>query len=194
MFEYIEEDCSCSGGSYESPIVIDVDHSGFALTSAAGGVVFNFLDDGVPLQMAWTAAASTNSLLVLDRSGNGTIDNGKELFGDLTPQPPSATPNGFLALAEFDAAGSGGNGNGRIDARDAIYSQLRLWQDGNHNGVSESNELRPLAGLIRAIDLDYKESKRTDQFGNRFRYRAKVYDARGEHAGRWAWDVLLTVQ
>jgi hypothetical protein len=64
----------------------------------------------------------------------------------------------------------------------------------NHNGISESNELRPLTKLIRAIDLDYKESKRTDQFGNRFRYRAKVYDARGEQAGRWAWDVLLRVQ
>jgi hypothetical protein len=47
-----------------SPIVIDVDHSGFALTSAASGVVFNFLDDGVPLAIAWTAAGSTNSLLV----------------------------------------------------------------------------------------------------------------------------------
>ena len=174
--------------------MIDVDHSGFALTSAANGVVFNFLDDGVPLAMAWTAAGSTNSLLVLDRNGNGTIDNGKELFGDLTPQPASAAPNGFLALAVFDAVGSGGNANGKIDSQDAIYPQLRLWQDRNHNGSSEPNELEPLAGLIRAIDLDYKESKRTDQFGNRFRYRAKVYDARGENAGRWAWDVLLTVQ
>jgi hypothetical protein len=174
--------------------VIDVDHSGFALTSAANGVVFNFLDDGVPLPMAWTVAGSTNSLLVLDRNGNGTIDNGKELFGDVTPQPTSVAPNGFLALAVFDAFGSGGNENGKIDRQDVIYSQLRLWQDLNHNGISESSELQPLAGLISAIDLDYKESRRTDQFGNRFRYRAKVYDARGEHAGRWAWDVLLTIQ
>ena len=192
--EYIEEDCSCSGTAYESPIVIDVDHSGFALTSAANGVVFNFLDDGVPLPMAWTVAGSSNSWLVLDRNGNGTIDNGKELFGDVTPQPPSAAPNGFLALALFDAFGNGGNENGKIDRQDAIYSQLRLWRDLNHNGISESSELQPLAKLIRAIDLDYKESRRTDQFGNRFRYRAKVYDARGEHAGRWAWDVLLTIQ
>jgi hypothetical protein len=68
-----------------------------------------------------------------------------------------------------------------------------LWQDLNHNGVSESTELIPLATVIRAIDLDYKESRRTDQYGNRFRYRAKVYDLNGLQAGRWAWDVFFKV-
>ena len=96
-------------------------------------------------------------------------------------------------MAVYDKTASGGNGDGRIDSGDAIFPQLRLWRDINHNGISEPAELRLLAGLIGAIDLDYKESKHTDQFGNRFRYRAKVYDPRGEHAGRWAWDVFLTV-
>jgi len=177
-----------------SPIVIDVDGSGFSMTNAAGGVIFNVLNDGVPLQISWTAAGSANAFLVLDRNGNGTIDNGEELFGDITPQPSSGAPNGFLALAEYDKSGNGGNGNGRIDSQDAIFSQLRLWQDFDHNGISGSSELQPLLGLISAIDLDYKESRRTDQQGNQFRYRAKVYDADGTHAKRWAWDVFLTVQ
>ncbi len=177
-----------------SPIIIDVDHSGFSLTDAAGGVVFNILNDGVPLPISWTAASSSNAFLVLDRNGNGTIDSGEELFGDLTPQPSSAAPNGFLALAEYDKPGNGGNGNGRIDGNDTIFSQLRLWQDANHNGISESSELHPLAGLISAMDLDYKESRRTDQYGNQFRYRARVYDLNGVQAGRWAWDVFVKVQ
>ena len=192
---YEEWSCSCPDGTTMSPIVIDVDHSGFSMSDAVGGVIFNMLNDGVPLAISWTAAGSTNALLVLDRNGNGTIDNGTELFGDLTPQPASSEANGFRALAEYDKSTNGGNGNSRVDSGDAIFSQLRLWQDANHNGISEANELHTLAAFgITGIDLNYKASKRTDAFGNKFRYRAKIYDAGGVHSGRWAWDVFVMVQ
>jgi len=39
--------------------------------------------------------------------------------------------------------------------------------------------------------LKYKETKKTDQYGNMFRYRAKVSDVHGALGGRWAWDVFL---
>jgi hypothetical protein len=47
---------------------------------------------------------------------------------------------------------------------------------------------------VHAIDLDYRESRRRDQYGNSFRYRAKVYDAHNVQVGRWAWDVFFKKQ
>ncbi len=79
-----------------------------------------------------------------------------------------------------------------VDKHDAVFAYLRLWQDSNHDGISQPAELHTLPALgLKSIDLDYKESKRTDRYGNRFRYRAKVKDLRGAQLGRWAWDVFL---
>jgi hypothetical protein len=169
-----------------------VDGSGFKLTSPVAGVSFDFYGRGKKVRLAWTATSSTNAWLVLDRDGNGTIDNGRELFGNLTPQPRSDTPNGFLALAVYDQPGAGGNSDGVINKRDTVFASLRLWQDSNHDGISQPTELHTLPALgLKSIDLDYKESKRTDRYGNRFRYRAKVKDKHDAQLGRWAWDVFL---
>jgi hypothetical protein len=173
-----------------SPILVDVQGNGFDLTDAAGGVQFDIFRNGTKPQIAWTTAGSDDAWLALDRNNNGKIDNAAELFGDHTPQPrPPAgeEPNGFRALAVDDE-----NGDGVIDSHDTIFSSLRLWQDANHDGISQADELHPLAELgVSAISLDYKEAQRRDQYGNLFRYRAKVT---GTHGQPFAYDVFLLAQ
>jgi hypothetical protein len=188
-----------------TPIIIDTDGEGFHLTSAENGVTFDIHGDGEPLRISWTAPGYHNAFLALDRDGSGTITSGKELFGNVTPQPQSATPNGFLALAEFDKPENGGNGDGVIDEHDAVFSKLVLWIDDNHDGISQLSELHGLSEFgIHSLSISYFESRKTDEFGNQFRYKARVNprkedrDSRDEtvagEVGRWAYDVFFVTK
>jgi hypothetical protein len=190
--------CVNSSGECQSPILIDVDGDGFDLTSAANGVNFELDLVGRKERLAWTALGSDDVWLVLDRNNNGKIDDGRELFGSMTPQPDPPTGqsrNGFLALAVYDKPENGGNADGRITVQDSIFTLLHLWRDIDHNGRSNNLELFRLHELgLHGIDLDYRNSRRLDQYGNQFRWRSKVRDAAGAQLGRWAWDVVLRTQ
>jgi hypothetical protein len=170
-----------------SPIIIDLDRGGFELTSATNGVLFDIDADGVPEQMAWTAPDTGDAFLALDRNENGWIDDGRELFGDHAPQPPSNEPHGFLALSVYDD-----DADGWITDDDPIFSYLRLWTDSDHDGVSLPFELVRLdAAGVRAISLHPVESRRRDQHGNEFRYMALV---RMHRAVTQAVDVFFRLE
>lgn len=175
-----------------SPIIIAVaQSSNYQLTSPAGGVDFDLNGDGIKERMAWTLPSDPVAFLVLDRNGNGTIDDGTELFGNHSVVPSGqAVTNGFEALAWYDQ--NNGNGDGVIDSRDAIWPFLRLWIDWNHDGVTQSGELYPLEQWqLSSISLQFQTINRQDGYGNMYRLKApcKV----GQQT-RFGYDVYFTMK
>jgi hypothetical protein len=178
----------CTNGS---PIIIDTENEGFHLTGLTEGVRFPNRTGEGPNNISWTDPHYHNAWLALDRNGNGRIDSLSELFGNYTPQPASANRNGYAALAVFDDLKNGGNGDGILDPNDAVYAQLRLWIDLNHDGISQPGELftLPEAGLF-SINLRYHEDDWKDQYGNEFRYRSSVVE-RDSSVRNACYDVFL---
>jgi len=149
--------------------LLSLKNSSYKLTAAENGVVFDIDGNGILEQISWTDGESDEAFLVLDRNGNGLVDNGTELFGNYTPRADgSIAENGFQALADLDTAFAR---NGRIDTWDAAYTELRLWIDRNHNGISDPGELSGLAerGVV-AIFTGYKATKKVDRYGSQFAF------------------------
>jgi hypothetical protein len=127
------------------PLVLDLDGDGIETVgiNSAAPILFDHDADGVRTGTGWIKA--DDGLVVLDLNGNGTIDTGRELFGDNTQLPANTqgvittAANGYAALAQHDS-----NADGAINSQDAIYGQLRIWQDSNQDGVSQSSELKTL--------------------------------------------------
>jgi len=170
-----DEDLPCFPGidvnCYSSPVIINLEKGDYRVTGSNAPVLFDMAGNGHPRPMGWTAAGADEAFLWLDRNHNGKVTSGAELFGNFTPlQNGQLARNGFEALREFDT-----NVDGVIDERDPIWSRLMLWRDLNHNGISELNEIQPIAGsAVTAIFLNDHWSGRRDTSGSLFKYESLV--------------------
>jgi hypothetical protein len=176
-----------------SPVTLDLDHTG-TFTFSDTEVWFDLKGFGVMQLFGWTALGTPDGFVVLDRNGNGTIDNGRELFGNSTPysftlEGPVAK-HGFDALRWLDAVGQGGNANGWIDPGDEIFASLQVWVDDNHDGISQPWELSSLpAAGVAAVAVNAASVWEVDAYGNVIKYRATYVDSGG--IARAAVDVFF---
>jgi len=123
------------------PVVIDMDGDGVELIARADSNVFFDMDgDGIKELTGWVGKEDT--LLSIDANNNGIIDNINELIG-------SVNRSGFTELKNYDL-----NKDDIIDAKDVVFSKLRIWNDLNSDGITDAGELRTLAqASIKSIDL-----------------------------------------
>ena len=112
------------------------------------GVEFDLLSNGKPVQTGWVSAG--DGLLVMDRNGDQSINDGGELFGSSTLLANGTkAPDGYAALSELDT-----NKDGVINQADGAFAKLGVWIDSNSDGQSGSGEIKTLAELgIKQLSL-----------------------------------------
>ena len=126
------------------PLAIDLDGDGLETVGVNTGrpVLFDHNADGLRTATGWVRG--DDAWLVLDRDGNGLIDSGRELFGEDTvlrnaDGTTRMARNGFDALRYLHA-----NADSVFNAADPAFTQVRLWQDLNQDGISQPAELQTL--------------------------------------------------
>jgi len=187
---YVDVYCTNCGHPCEEPVLVSLQDGEYTLTNTQNGVWFDLSGDGVPQRLPWTARGSDDAFLVLDRNANGAVDDGRELFSHVTPQPPlghGEVPHGFRALAVFDEPLNGGNSDGLISLDDLIYPHLRLWRDADHDGQTDPGELLTLAMAgVQSLSLTYTDAnEHLDRHGNIFKFSAPVRFLGGRKIDAW---------
>ncbi|BCK87235.1 hypothetical protein MIZ01_1007 [Sideroxyarcus emersonii] len=139
---------------FGDPLTLDLNGDGInTVPLAPPPILFDHTGSGIKTGTGWIAP--DDGFLVLDRNGNGTIDNGTELCGDSTPilnangNVIGKAKDGFDALAQLDT-----NHDGVVDAQDANFYNLQVWQDLNQDGISQAGELKYLADDLNITSIN----------------------------------------
>jgi O6-methylguanine-DNA--protein-cysteine methyltransferase len=100
------------------PLMINLDSN----VASVSDMKFLFDIDADGTKEEVSLAGKGSGFLALDKNGDGTINDGSELFG-------TKSGDGFADLAAYDE-----DGNGWIDEADSIFKDLKVWtkdEDGN---------------------------------------------------------------
>jgi serine-aspartate repeat-containing protein C/D/E len=154
-----------------TPIAIDLNGDGIhtiARENMTGS--FDLLGTGKAIQSGWLSAS--DGFLAIDKNGNGKIDDISELFGG------ASKGSGFAKLSTYDS-----NGDGVVDAHDANFASLLIWQDANSNGKTDAGELISLAkaGVV-SLNVGYTELPFLDANNNLHLERSSVTLSNGKVA------------
>lgn len=173
--------CGCM-----TPLVLSFDNAHVAFSTEATGS-FDLSRNGMSHGSDWPTAVTP--WLALDRDGNGSIDDGGELFGSATRLAAGGfARNGFDALRDLDD-----NHDGVFDAADAAFSKIVVWSDRNADKRSTPNELASLTDAgVRSIDLHDRRDVHCDARNNCEGERSRFTSTEGRRGT--VIDVYLPVR
>lgn len=129
-----------------NPLILDLNGDGISLISLDKSNVFLDIDkDGFKENTGWVKP--DDGILVIDLGMDGQVTSADEFI--LTNWAPGSTSDLEAARIAFDS-----NHDGKLDANDTRWSEFKVWQDLNQDGVSDSGEMKTLAELgITEINL-----------------------------------------
>lgn len=129
-------------GGFYSPLMLFFDKD---IPQFKGVSTFPLYGVAENARVHWPESGSKGYFLV-NLGTKKSVEGHQQLFGQ-----DATFANGFDALKVHDA-----NGDGVIDAKDAIFSSLKLWNDKNGDGVSQAEELVSLGSKgVESISLKY---------------------------------------
>ena len=158
--------------------MIDLDGDGIEFTEMGlGRTWFDVDGDLFAERTGWLKG--DDGFLVLDANGNGRIDDVSEMFGGVGQ-------SGFAELALLDS-----NGDGKITMADVAWSELKVWQDYDRDGVTDAGELKTLTELgivsldaaAQAMDITTPQGVQLTGFVKQSR---RVEAASNDNDGAWS--------
>lgn len=161
------------------PLALDMNQDGFISTISLqdSNAYFDITGDGIKEKVGWIQA--NDGLVAYDKNENGKIDGIDEVFGN-------QTTSGFDELREE----ADSNYDGIIDRRDELYSRLKVWQDANQDGISQTDELKTLSEAgVKNIELHVIGSN-IELNGNLLSEAGRYGDSEGDR--ELAADIQLT--
>ncbi len=133
-----------------APIILDLDGDGLELKSAKKSrATFDMDGDGVRDDTGWIGRG--DGILAIDRNNDGLITSASEL-SFLTEKPGARSD--LEALAALDS-----NRDGKINKDDTRFKELKIWVDGNENGITDEGELLTLTqASVTEINLNGRDN------------------------------------
>jgi 20S proteasome alpha/beta subunit len=134
------------------PVILDLDGNGIDIVPlGVSSAKFDMDGAGARVSTAW--AGGNDGFLAIDLGADGSlnpdsvIDQTKEI--NFTQWAPGATSDMAALRQVFDT-----NHNGMLDPGDGSWSNFRVWQDANGDGLSQPGEVKALADRgITGINL-----------------------------------------